>query len=146
MNWKKAMKQCRIVFNPVQPVEGWKTLRRAMVVQTLILSKCGMKQLLLSMTSVCYQNKLVWTWWVFLPFPSLLKPWGSCLLGKVYEKYKNLYKFRASIRYWINAHQRVQPKSNYYAIFVMSLPQTKSGNSPKMEKLLSLFPNIQEKY
>ena len=37
---EESNEKCMIVFNSVQPVEGWKMLRRVMVVQTLILSKC----------------------------------------------------------------------------------------------------------
>lgn len=37
---EESNEKCMIVFNSVQPVEGWQTLRRVMVVQTLLLSKC----------------------------------------------------------------------------------------------------------
>ena len=75
--------------------------------------------------------------------PGTGKPGGLPSTGS--HRVRHDWSDLAAARHWINAGQRVQPKSNYYAIFVM-YQKTKSGNSPKMEKLLSLFPSIQEKY
>ena len=98
---EESNEKCMIVFNSVQPVEGWKCLggrwwcKHSFFLNAEWNSFFCLWLLCASRANWCELDG------VFFPFLSLLKSWGSCLLGKAYENYKSLYKFRADIRHWM---------------------------------------------